>query len=200
MDEQEPTRRRQQAGVPTIPCETCGTVFQPYRSWVTTCSRNCRDKAPKKVYSWAKEKEATCRHCSETFTAVVSIHPPVYCPDCKPISDRARQERKNKARLISTDPAVNKAKNFRSNLTRYGITPEQLSVMEAAQGGVCAICGDPPNPNGVKSASRLHIDHCHTSNQNRGLLCIRCNWAIGHFREDPAILTSAIAYLAKYKD
>lgn len=46
------------------------------------------------------------------------------------------------------------------------------------QGGVCAICGNPPKPGG----KRLNIDHSHSGLYVRGLLCHRCNrvlWAGG---------------------
>ena len=42
----------------------------------------------------------------------------------------------------------------------------------AEQGGVCAICGNPPK------TRRLHIDHEHSTNRVRGLLCFRCNNAL----------------------
>lgn len=40
------------------------------------------------------------------------------------------------------------------------------------QGGVCAICGNPP------ATRRLDIDHCHKDMYVRGLLCHRCNRAL----------------------
>lgn len=41
----------------------------------------------------------------------------------------------------------------------------------------------------------FHVDHCHTSNKVRGLLCGGCNVGIGMFREDKAIFLAALAYL-----
>jgi hypothetical protein len=40
------------------------------------------------------------------------------------------------------------------------------------QGGVCAICGNPPKKR------PLHIDHNHRTGRVRGLLCYRCNRAL----------------------
>ncbi|MET8311639.1 endonuclease VII domain-containing protein [Micromonospora sp. NPDC005173] len=68
----------------------------------------------------------------------------------------------------------------------------------ASQGGVCAICKEPPG-----ASTRLVVDHrhscCPTRNSScgkcvRGLLCGTCNAAIGLFREDPEIFRRAIAY------
>lgn len=71
--------------------------------------------------------------------------------------------------------------------------------MQIAQGNRCAICGDPPDPNGKRAASRLHVDHCHETGKTRALLCLRCNNGIGHFLEDPARLAAASEYLAKWR-
>lgn len=80
---------------------------------------------------------------------------------------------------------------FASNLrSRYGITREDYERMLAAQDGKCVICG---------STERLHLDHCHRSNQVRGILCRGCNMALGHVKEDVEILRRAIDYLEKYK-
>ncbi len=74
----------------------------------------------------------------------------------------------------------------------YNITLEEYESLLAAQDGVCSICKTPPTNehHGV-----LHVDHCHTGGQNRGLLCHRCNTALGLFKDDPERLTAAIAYL-----
>lgn len=39
------------------------------------------------------------------------------------------------------------------------------------------------------------IDHCHKTGKVRGLLCKTCNTGIGHLKDDPNILRSAINYL-----
>lgn len=77
-------------------------------------------------------------------------------------------------------------------LRTYGITLEQYEEMLAAQNGGCAICGG-QNDDGRK----LYVDHDHTTGAVRGLLCIRCNRAIGCFLDDPAHLTAAISYLQR---
>lgn len=76
---------------------------------------------------------------------------------------------------------------------RYGITSEQYAEMLAAQGGRCAICRT-ESPGGRKKM--MSVDHCHSSNKVRGLLCTNCNAGLGHFRDDPDLLRAAVAYLA----
>lgn len=77
----------------------------------------------------------------------------------------------------------------------FGITKEQYSVMLAAQGGGCAICGG-SNADG----RNLFIDHDHVTGQIRGLLCNNCNSALGKFKDSPKLLENAITYLKKHKD
>jgi hypothetical protein len=72
----------------------------------------------------------------------------------------------------------------------YGLTVDQLEAMEAASGGVCAICGKPPKP-----GSGLHVDHDHSTGGVRNLLCGACNKGLGFFRDDPCLLEAAVAYL-----
>lgn len=84
-----------------------------------------------------------------------------------------------------------KISDRRSYLKRtYGITLEAYDAKLAEQGGVCGICGEEPNP-----AISLHVDHDHESGALRGLLCFRCNQALGALREDPVLLLAAAAYL-----
>lgn len=119
-----------------------------------------------------------------------------HCPDCTAALRRLNQERKNAARLVSTNPDQ-RERNLRSQVRRYGITLEQYEAMLAEQNGLCLICGNPPDPNGVKAASRLHVDHDATTGRVRGLLCNRCNPGIGYFMHDTTRLRAAIAYLER---
>jgi len=41
------------------------------------------------------------------------------------------------------------------------------------------------------------MDHCHKTNKIRGLLCGKCNSAIGFFDDDTELLEKAIDYLKK---
>jgi len=89
---------------------------------------------------------------------------------------------------------------------KYGITLAQFDQMREAQEYRCAICGghedDLPRQNTKRRldgfqglGSALVVDHCHDSNRVRKLLCWKCNQGIGCFREDPAVLESALRYI-----
>ena len=80
----------------------------------------------------------------------------------------------------------------------YGLTPEACASMLAGQDGKCAICRttSPGKGRGGRE-SRWSVDHNHTTNAIRGLLCRSCNAAIGLLREDVKILQAAIDYLQR---
>ena len=40
-----------------------------------------------------------------------------------------------------------------------------------------------------------HIDHCHDQNHVRGLLCQKCNQAIGLFKDNTKTMMAAIKYI-----
>jgi hypothetical protein len=73
---------------------------------------------------------------------------------------------------------------------KFSLTVEQYDAILEAQGGMCALCESPPTP-GIS----LHVDHDHGSGEIRGLLCVRCNNALGLFREDPDVLKRAVRYV-----
>lgn len=80
---------------------------------------------------------------------------------------------------------------FSSNIkSKYGITREQYDDLLGSQNGVCAIC-----KNSETSGKRLAVDHCHVTLAVRGLLCSRCNTAIGLFKDNKEAMKKAIAYL-----
>lgn len=74
--------------------------------------------------------------------------------------------------------------------TKFGIAPEDYYRMYEEQGGVCAICSK------AEPERRLAVDHCHRTGKVRGLLCRKCNMAVGLLGEDPDVLTRARSYLA----
>ncbi len=50
----------------------------------------------------------------------------------------------------------------------------------------CAMCG---------ASEKLHVDHCHANGRVRGVLCRKCNIAIGLLNEDRERMARAIQYL-----
>lgn len=62
------------------------------------------------------------------------------------------------------------------------------------QAGLCAAC----RRDLVSLANKeTHADHDHKTGSFRGLLCVRCNMAIGYALDDPKILRALANYLDK---
>lgn len=89
---------------------------------------------------------------------------------------------------------------------KYGLTDEDLERMLSEQGGGCAICSTTdPGGQGVWSVDHDH-SCCPTTKGRRrachrcirGLLCHRCNLALGMFKDDPVRVRAALEYLAAY--
>jgi RNA polymerase-binding transcription factor DksA len=84
----------------------------------------------------------------------------------------------------------------KSHLKRkYGMTLADYDRLFEQQGGVCAICGE-PRP----EERTLHVDHDHVTGVIRGLLCFRCNNALGDFREQYELFQAAADYLDRDDD
>jgi hypothetical protein len=76
--------------------------------------------------------------------------------------------------------------------------PNYLARMEA-QGGVCAVCGKAETAKDPAGRiKRLAIDHDHTTGRTRGLLCQRCNTALGLLGDDWRRAQKLSDYLATF--
>lgn len=73
---------------------------------------------------------------------------------------------------------------------KYSMTTEEYALRLTAQEGRCAICREEPTED-----KSLGVDHSHVTNENRGLLCYRCNLGLGYFRDREDWLASAAEYL-----
>lgn len=87
----------------------------------------------------------------------------------------------------------------RVKYAKYGLTPESYDAMVSKQGGVCAICMEPEQRVNNGTLQELTIDHCHKTGEVRGLLCRKCNVALGGFGDSEEGLLAAIAYLRKHR-
>jgi hypothetical protein len=81
---------------------------------------------------------------------------------------------------------------------KYGIGLLEYSQMFMAQNGKCAICDSDYGGHRNGEQKALAVDHCHTTNKVRGLLCEPCNQAIGKLQDSPKICRKAADYLEKH--
>lgn len=86
------------------------------------------------------------------------------------------------------------------NLQRsYNISKADYLAMSEKQGGVCAICQRPEQATrGTGASIRLSVDHDHKTHIVRGLLCQKCNAAVGMLDDSVALAQSLIDYLNQH--
>lgn len=138
---------------------------------------NDRAKHPAK-YAKRKATTKTCSKCSEPLWALglCNTH----------YAERHRAEGGDAARSAQR----------RAHLKMvYGITEEDYAAMLAAQGNACAICRG--TTTGSRRTRYFHVDHDHATNKVRGLLCAKCNTALGLMDDSVDRLIDAIDYLRR---
>lgn len=120
---------------------------------------------------------------------------------CRECTKKARRQR----RVFFPEKVRREVKNYRENRKkipgfakkasdnarnyRYGVSPKRYAEMLHKQKGVCAVCSLP--------YPSLCVDHCHRTDEIRGLLCQRCNTGIGFLMDSPESLRAAANYLEK---
>lgn len=116
-----------------------------------------------------------------------------YRANPQPAIDRALAwQRANRDRFNSWEREYRKThrNEFREgHLKRtFGMTHADYEAMLEAQGGGCAVCGDAP-----ADGKSFHVDHL--GDEVRGILCVRCNNALGLLRERVDLAERAADYL-----
>lgn len=120
-----------------------------------------------------------------------------YCKDCSRIVNKRTNEKRKEARKETLRRWLEEHKEQRKQwerkrllLRKFKLSVDDYDALLMVQHGVCAICGNPPEEGKV-----LSVDHCHKTNVVRGLLCPKCNTAIGMLNDDVKRLRAAIKYL-----
>jgi hypothetical protein len=79
----------------------------------------------------------------------------------------------------------------RTSLIRsYGISVQEYQRLLEHQQGVCAVCRQQ-----CKTYEHLSVDHNHATGKVRGLLCAKCNVALGMLNEDRERIAMLLNYL-----
>jgi len=151
-----------------------------------------------------------CSGCGET-KAVTSFGKQKSRPDgveyrCKNCMQDYRNKRYSNPRIkikLLKSSAVWREKNPDSDANKqlrrkYGITLEQYNTIFQLQNGLCGICGKSESTRRRKKThgnERLAVDHCHETGVVRGLLCFKCNTAIGSLGDNEEMVMRVIFYL-----
>lgn len=107
--------------------------------------------------------------------------------------------KKNRKRILKAlkqnyDP---KKHRIKSRKYKYGLGEQKFNALMRAQANKCVICKR--RFSWHKKNSKPHVDHSHLTDKIRGLLCSKCNLALGLFGDCPKVLRRAADYLEKSK-
>ncbi|MCK5611422.1 endonuclease VII domain-containing protein [Candidatus Pacearchaeota archaeon] len=164
------------------------------------CSKCGEKKSLKNFHRKVDSKDGYRSRCKICRAADQRVY---YTGNRRSINKRHKQYRKThteqagrrvaKWRGNNRERANEAAKGY--NLKhKFGLTKQARADMSTAQQGKCAICGRHES----QFKYRLAVDHDHTTDKIRELLCIRCNTMIGMAGDDRDILAEAIKYLEKH--
>lgn len=78
-------------------------------------------------------------------------------------------------------------------LKKFGMSLPEYDYYVSIQDGKCAIC------HCSDETGELCVDHDHATDKIRGMLCKKCNLAIGHLKDSPVNALSAARYLIKHR-
>lgn len=178
---------RHQAALKQRLCDTCGIVLSPQLSGEITRSRN---KGYRFLCDECRRYE---RRSIELGAGLIRCRGPWCTYEHSNGIIRHKEEFGSHKGYRKTYCKTCMAVGYRVKSHPY-ITAEQYVSELHKQGFLCAAgCGY------TLAVVDKHtvIDHCHTTNTYRGILCSWCNFAIGHAKDDPSVLRNLIAYLER---
>lgn len=202
----------------TKTCSKCGLAkdqAQFYRRassadghapWCKDCDNANRlknRKATKRKRSKKVPDTKTCRKCGELkpakdFSIMKDSADGLYsyCKQCKAAMVRDYTQRngevvREKARKRNATPKGRLATR-KSNLKQsFRMTKTQFDQTWREQGKSCAIC----HTRRERNEKAFAVDHDHSTGVIRGILCHRCNRALGLADDNTELLKSAATYL-----
>jgi Recombination endonuclease VII len=172
-------------GYPSAVCKPCTNknMISPRNEWKLTGTKKCPS---------CKEVKAL-ENYSIVKSGIRKGHPVGACKVCRTAVHKAR---------VRKDPTIYERIEWPSKLKKlYGITPETYYKLLEQQNGCCAICGtnNPWNKTYKKiKKSKFSVDHCHTTGKVRGLLCTKCNRALGLVNDNIETVFRMAGYLKQF--
>lgn len=115
--------------------------------------------------------------------------------------ENSLQNNAKRRKRYKDNPTTIQAKvRARNRKLKYGMTDEEFYKLLALQNGVCACCGRPEIARHNDKLRSLSVDHDHLTGQIRGLLCTKCNTALGLLDENIDKCYMLINYIRKATD
>ena len=174
-------------------------VIQQYQSYCKDCQQLRYNGHRTPVGEREAPRTKVCPECAiEKLVSAYATRktgrqagqPEAYCKDCQ----RARKvnwARQNPERMRELAAASYKRRGRATRLAaKYGLTPEAFQGLLDQQESTCRGCS---RDFGESLAPR--VDHCHTDQHVRGLLCHSCNVVLGLVKDDPLTLRRLATYV-----
>jgi len=124
------------------------------------------------------------------------------CQQCKPLDDFKKNKdgkfgRHSICRKCNSERTKYRYANGDSYAVRlkklYNLSVEEYEQMYAEAEGCCQVCG----VSETELTKRLAVDHCHSTGKVRGLLCSKCNTALGQLDDSLDKITALYSYLTE---
>lgn len=146
------------------------------------CKR-CNRLKPLESFYKDLSKEARCKKCVSELRKVA------YKANPEPTKARSRKR-------ASEHPEKIRDGKLRQT---YNLSLIEWNTKFEEQDGKCAICKKPESTVWKGKVVNLAVDHNHETSNNRGLLCTKCNRALGLVNENIDTLLEMIEYISKYQ-
>jgi hypothetical protein len=131
---------------------------------------------------------------------------PGTCVECEKILQKTKRYKRYQKEIKKTEKYKEMAKTYRESIYHtdkykaqvknthlkrtYGITLEEFNILLHNQNNSCKICNTIFNDETTPC-----VDHCHDTENIRGIVCHPCNKLLGFAKDDIRILKNAIKYL-----
>jgi hypothetical protein len=160
------------------------------------CVRCKKKKFLDEFYKNLSRRDGRQSHCAECHRTYMKKY-------SKIAYARDKQDPVRHAQIIAKRTAWRKRnpERARRNARRWRIKQQYGLTMEAYEKLInkthCEICRQPFSTSRTSSRRRRCVDHCHTSNKIRGVICSGCNVGLAHFVDSSSLLRAAAAYLER---
>lgn len=182
------------------------SVKSGYRSSCKPCVRATQQKHAQALQSretYALPSSATCTGCGLvkeiTQFYIKKSSRKGYASQCKTCqekyweTDDYKQKHSERAKQWYKTPRGKRVWLNSYYRRHFGITIEEYERLLSEQNSRCGICETEKCATGKSFA----VDHDHTTGRVRGLLCKKCNLALGFLEDDTSRMQRAINYMRK---
>lgn len=165
---------------------------------MTDTNKWVKSLSPEEKQAWLAKRRATHQMTSRSLDAAKTKLARIQerleweSQENPPRSWRAEKHRRGNLDWEKRNPGRTKELHYKR---RYGIDNIRFQELLAAQDGKCGMCKMPHEPSDQQTG--LDVDHDHSTNRVRGLLCQRCNKGLGLLQDSIEVLLAGIEYLRR---